>query len=75
MSLAMVEEDCGRRVADRVSAQLVLHTRRPGFQSQFSDVLAAQARRDDPLSGVLAWASQHLASLDVEALARQAPSP
>jgi transcriptional regulator GlxA family with amidase domain len=72
MSLAIVEEDCGRRVADRVSAHLVLHARRPGFQSQFSDVLAAQARRDDPLSGVLGWASQRLASLDVEALARQA---
>ncbi len=72
MSLAMVEEDCGRRVADRVGAQLVLHARRPGFQSQFSELLAAQARRDDPLSTVLGWASQHLATLDVEALARQA---
>jgi transcriptional regulator GlxA family with amidase domain len=72
MSLAMVEEDCGRRVADRVAAQLVLHARRPGFQSQFSELLAAQARRDDPLSAVLAWASQHLAGLDVEVLARQA---
>jgi transcriptional regulator GlxA family with amidase domain len=72
MSLAMVEEDCGRRVADRVAAQLVLHGRRPGFQAQFSDLLAAQARRDDPLSGVLAWAAAHLAALDVETLARQA---
>jgi transcriptional regulator GlxA family with amidase domain len=72
MSLAMVEADCGRRTADRVAAQLVLHARRPGFQSQFSEVLAAQAQRDDPLSGVLAWAGAHLAALDVEALARQA---
>lgn len=72
MSLALVEEDCGRRIADRVAAQLVLHARRPGFQSQFSDLLAAQARRDDPLSGVLAWAGDHLAALDVEALARRA---
>jgi transcriptional regulator GlxA family with amidase domain len=72
MALAMVEEDCGRRVADRVAAQLVLHARRPGFQSQFSELLAAQAHRDDPLSAVVAWASQHLIDLDVERLARQA---
>ena len=72
MSLAMVEEDCGRRVADRVAAELVLHARRPGFQSQFSDLLAAQARRDDPLSAELAWARAHLGGLDVETLARQA---
>ena len=72
MSLAMVEEDCGRRVADRVAAQLVLHARRPGFQSQFSDLLAAQARRDDPLSGVLAWAAAHLTAVDVETFAQRA---
>jgi transcriptional regulator GlxA family with amidase domain len=72
MALAMVEEDAGKRVADRVAAQLVLHTRRPGFQSQFSELLAAQAGRDDPLSAVLAWASHHLDGLDVEALARRA---
>ena len=42
------------------------------FNSQFSDVLAAQARRGDVLSGVLAWASAHLPVLDVETLARQA---
>ena len=72
MALAIVEEDCGARIADRVAAQLVLHVRRPGFQSQFSDLLAAQARRDDPLSGVLAWAGAHLAGLNVETLARKA---
>ena len=72
MALAMVEEDAGKRIADRVAAQLVLHARRPGFQSQFSELLAAQARRDDPLSAVLAWASGHLLGLDVEALARRA---
>ena len=72
MALAMVEEDSDTRVADRVAAQLVLHARRPGFQSQFSELLAAQARRDDPLSGVLAWANDHLPALDVETLAGRA---
>jgi len=72
MALAMIEEDGGKRVADRVAAQLVLHARRPGFQSQFSELLSAQARRDDPLSAVLAWANEHLDTLDVETLARRA---
>jgi len=72
MALAMVEEDGGKRVADRVAAHLVLHARRPGFQSQFSELLAAQARRDDPLSAVLAWANDHLPALDVETLAKRA---
>jgi len=72
MALAMVEEDGSKRIADRVAAQLVLHARRPGFQSQFSELLAAQARRDDPLSAVLSWANEHLVALDVEALARRA---
>jgi transcriptional regulator GlxA family with amidase domain len=35
-------------------------------------MLAAQARRDDPLSGVLGWAAAHLTRLDVETLAREA---
>lgn len=72
MALAMVDEDGGRRVADRVAAQLVLHARRPGYQSQFSELLQAQANRDDPLSAVVAWAGDHLAGLDVEALAVRA---
>ena len=72
MALAMIEEDGGKRVADRVAAQLVLHARRPGFQSQFSELLSAQARRDDPLSAVLAWANEHLDTLDVETLAGRA---
>jgi transcriptional regulator GlxA family with amidase domain len=72
MALAMVAEDNGREVADRVAAQLVLHARRPGFQSQFSELLAAQARQGDPLSGVVAWAQAQLSELSVEQLAKHA---
>jgi transcriptional regulator GlxA family with amidase domain len=72
MALAMVEEDHGRVVADRVAARLVLYVRRPGFQSQFSDAQVAQAAGSDPLGPAITWARRHLDEVDVEALARRA---
>src|SRR5262245_58021799 len=73
MALAMVEEDHGRPLADIVAAHLVLHIRRPGFQSQFSDELVAQTSASDPLGPVVAWVLANLrAPLDVAKLARQA---
>ncbi len=72
MALAMVEEDVGRDVADRVAARLVLYVRRPGYQSQFSDALVAQTERADPLAPAIAWARAHLGEVDVEALAGRA---
>jgi transcriptional regulator GlxA family with amidase domain len=72
MSLAMVERDAGRRVADAVAAELVLHARRPGFQSQFSSLLTAQLRAKNPLGDALNWAGEHLATLDVPSLAKHA---
>jgi transcriptional regulator GlxA family with amidase domain len=72
MALAMVELDHGRAVADRIAAQLVLYTRRPGFQSQWSAALVAQVRDHDGLAGAITWARGHLAALDVPTLARRA---
>jgi len=72
MTLAIVEDDLGRGVADNVAARLVLYIRRPGFQSQFSDALVAQTTSDDPIGPAIAWARGHIAELDVEALARRA---
>jgi len=73
MALAMVEEDHGRRVADRVAAHLVLYARRPGFQSQFSEELTAQTSASDPLGPLVAWARANLrAQLDAAQLARKA---
>jgi transcriptional regulator GlxA family with amidase domain len=45
MALAMVEEDHDWRMADAIAARLVLYTRRPGFQSQFSEALVARHER------------------------------
>jgi len=73
MALAMVEEDHGRRVADAIAARLVLYARRPGFQSQFSETLVAQAEASDPLASVVAWARANLrAGIDPARLARRA---
>lgn len=72
MALAMVEEDHGRPLADRIAARLVLYARRPGFQSQFSDALVAQAEEGDPLAPAIAWARAHLRGLDVPRLAARA---
>src|SRR5437763_1654115 len=73
MALAMVEEDHGRRTADTVAAHLVVYARRPGFQSQFSEVLVAQASASDPLGPLVAWLRANpRASIDVAKLARRA---
>ena len=53
MALALVEEDCGRRLADSVAARLVVYARRPGFQAQFSETLIAQGSASDTLNGAL----------------------
>jgi transcriptional regulator GlxA family with amidase domain len=73
MALAMVEEDHGRRLADRVAAHLVLYARRPGFQSQFSEELVAQASASDPFGAVVTWLRANLrGELDVAKLAHRA---
>ncbi len=78
LSLALVEEDLGRKVAMQVARHLVVFLNRPGGQSQFSVPLEAQAAAADgnapnhfaPLHG---WIAEHLAGdLRVERLAEQA---
>jgi transcriptional regulator GlxA family with amidase domain len=78
LSLALVEDDLGRKLAMQVARQLVVFLNRPGGQSQFSAPLEAQAAAADgnapnrfaPLHG---WIAEHLAGdLRVERLAEQA---
>lgn len=73
MALAMVARDLGNPVANAVARRLVLYVRRPGYQSQFSPVLAAQAKADEPFGELIGWMKQHLAErLDVPTLAARA---
>jgi transcriptional regulator GlxA family with amidase domain len=78
LSLALVQEDLGRKLAMQVARHLVVFLNRPGGQSQFSAALEAQAAAADgnapnafaPLHG---WIAEHLTGdLRVERLAEQA---
>jgi transcriptional regulator GlxA family with amidase domain len=73
LALALVEEDCGRGIADAVAARLVVYVRRPGFQAQFSDTLTAQAAASSTLGRALEKArSSSTRPLDVVGFARAA---
>lgn len=73
MCLALVARDLGDALANTVARQLVLYARRPGYQSQFSPALAAQAKGDRAFAGLVDWMRGHLAEpLGVERLAAQA---
>jgi transcriptional regulator GlxA family with amidase domain len=73
LSLALVEEDLGRRTALEVARWLVLFLKRPGGQSQFSTQLSAQIAEREPLRELQAWIADSLAAdLTVPALAERA---
>jgi transcriptional regulator GlxA family with amidase domain len=73
LSLALVEEDLGPKVARDVARWLVLFLRRPGGQSQFSAALAGQRAAHEPLRELQDWMVDHLdEDLSVPALAVRA---
>jgi len=73
LTLALVEEDNGPEVAHQVAGWLVVFTRRPGGQAQFSAALQAQPAVEPGIAAVQRWLPDHLADdLSVDALARRA---
>jgi transcriptional regulator GlxA family with amidase domain len=73
MALALVEADLGAATANLIARHFVLYARRPGFQSQFSPLLGAQAEADAPFASLMAWMQGNLdARLDVPMLAHRA---
>jgi transcriptional regulator GlxA family with amidase domain len=73
MALAMVEADLGAATANLIARHFVLYARRPGFQSQFSPMLSAQAGADAPFAGLMEWMQDNLQNrLDVPELAKRA---
>lgn len=73
MCLALVARDLGEAVANAVAKMLVVYARRPGYQSQFSPVLDAQARAGTGFAALLDWIGEHLdQELDVARLAERA---
>lgn len=72
LALALVEEDHGQRKALEIARDLVIFLRRPGGQSQFSSLLAAQVSSRRPIEDLQAWIFENLtANLNVESLAEQ----
>lgn len=73
LTLALIEEDFGHRVAIETARQLVMFIKRSGGQSQFSVPLEAQLGENGRFSDLHAWAAGHLGGdLRVERLAEQA---
>jgi transcriptional regulator GlxA family with amidase domain len=72
LSLAMVEEDFGRDIAVGVARRLVLYLKRPGNQSQFSNILMHQTVDYEPIRDIQDWIVEHLdEELTVELLAER----
>ena len=70
LTLGLVEEDLGRKVAMEVARILVLYLKRPGNQSQFSNILMIQSTDNLPVSQIVQFIQEHLNDdLSVEALA------
>ncbi|MDQ7995223.1 MAG: GlxA family transcriptional regulator [Luteibacter sp.] len=70
LTLALIEEDLGHRVAIEVARQLVVFVKRSGGQAQFSMPLAAQANGGDVFDDLHAWMAANLnADLRIEHLA------
>ena len=74
LALAMIEEDFGHTIALDIARRLVVFLKRPGGQSQFSTILAAQASDvEGRFSALHAWIVENIAGdLKVEKLAEMA---
>lgn len=73
LTLALIEEDFGHRVAIETARQLVMFIKRSGGQSQFSVPLAAQTDASGRFSELHVWIAAHIADdLGIERLAEQA---
>lgn len=72
LSLALIEEDCGARVALSVARELVVYLKRSGGQKQYSEPLEFQVNSTDRFGELATWMIDHLrADLSLEALARR----
>jgi transcriptional regulator GlxA family with amidase domain len=70
MALAMVSRDLDGSMASQVAKGLVVYARRPGYQSQFSTLLLAQAQADGKFAELTGWLQANLhRPLDVPSLA------
>jgi len=73
LTLALIEEDFGPRIALSVARELVVYLKRPGGQEQFSEPLQFQTKSRDRFADLAAWIQGHLKEdLSSESLAERA---
>jgi transcriptional regulator GlxA family with amidase domain len=74
LALALIEKDHGGPLALQVARDLVVFLKRPGSQSQFSNVLSGQmADVGGPFEALFTWIPENLdADLRIETLAAKA---
>ena len=73
LSLSLIEEDYGPRVAMTVARDLVVYLKRSGGQEQYSEPLQFQTQSVSRLSDLATWIVSHLnEDLSVEVLATKA---
>jgi transcriptional regulator GlxA family with amidase domain len=73
LMLALLKEDHGHARTMQVARHMVVFMKRPGGQSQFSQLLAGQSSGRESFSDLVEWISEHLGEdLDVERLAARA---
>ena len=73
LSLSLIEEDYGPRVAMAVARELVVYLKRSGGQEQYSEPLQFQTQSVSRLSDLATWIVSHLSEdLSVEVLATKA---
>jgi transcriptional regulator GlxA family with amidase domain len=73
VTLALIEEDYGPKLALAVARDLVVYVKRSGGQRQYSEPLRFQAEASDRFAELAAWMVGHLEQdLTIEALAARA---
>jgi transcriptional regulator GlxA family with amidase domain len=73
LTLALLKEDHGHARTMEVARHMVVFLKRPGGQSQFSQLLAGQSSAREGFADLIEWMSEHLGEvLDVERLAERA---
>ena len=74
LALALIEADCGREDAMQVAKELVLFLKRPGGQTQHSELLQAQSKDTSVFDELHLWLSDNLSlpNISVNMLAERA---
>src|SRR6202011_3150008 len=55
LSLALIQDDCGREIAMQVARELVIYVKRPGGQPQFSELLQSQTLTSTAFENLHPW--------------------